>query len=80
MRRRFESGRRGWRYFTLGEIIGLHESFASLKYETFGTLGCFGQSERQRSWLGALDRALIDRLIPRGSRYIVAGIARKAAR
>lgn len=77
MRRRFGAGREGWRYFTLAEVLALHGSFSTLNYATFGTLGLFGQSKRQWSLLGALDRVILDRLTPRRARYLVAGIAKK---
>lgn len=76
-RRRFGSGKDGWRYFTINEIRGLLSAFSEVEIETFGFLGCFGRSEFQRKWLGRIDRGVAERVVPRGWHYVAAVVARK---
>ena len=65
------------RYVTIGELEELLAPFDEVAYDTTGFLGAFGRSERQRDILGALDQALIAKLVPKRWRYVGFGIARK---
>lgn len=75
-RRRFGGGARAWRYFTVDEMVALHAPFRTFLYTTGGVLGCFGRTERQRGLLGRLDRRVLDRRVPAGWHYLLAGVAR----
>ncbi|MER6489542.1 MULTISPECIES: class I SAM-dependent methyltransferase [Streptomyces] len=77
LRGRFGWGRSGWRYVSLGELGDLLSPFDDVDCTTLGVLGLLGRSEPQRRALGALDRTLVERVVPESSRYIVAGVARK---
>lgn len=73
-RKRF--GTKGWNYLRLNEVDQVFAPFSSVQYSTAGFFGCFGRTERQRALLGKAD-ALLDKLIPAASKYIVFGIAVK---
>ena len=77
IRNRYGSGKQKWRYFTIGELIKLHGIFNSFEYQTYGFLGCFGVSEKQRSILGRIDRAIFNKILPERLNYILAGVAIK---
>lgn len=74
----FGAGKHSWHYFTTAEIREITTPFAAKQTETFGFLGCFGRSERQRTLLGNLDRAVCEALIPRAWHYIAAVVAQRA--
>ena len=77
LRRRFVAWGDRWRYVTLDEMNGLLWPFSDVTYKSLGFAGAFGRSESQRSVLAALDAAVLDRVVPPGWRYIVAGVASK---
>lgn len=77
LRNKFGSGKNKWRYFTIGELIKLHDKFNSIEYQTYGFLGCFGLSEKQRSILGSIDNAIFSKIVPEKWNYILAGVAIK---
>lgn len=69
-------GTKNWSYLRLEDVETIFSSFNKVTYTTVGFFGCLGTNERQRILLGKLDR-LVDRLIPRASRYIIIGVAIK---
>lgn len=69
----------GWRYVSLSEVDTLMAPFESCTYATAGFVGLIGRTERQRRALGRLDTLILDRFVPAAARYIVMGVARKAA-
>lgn len=77
LRKRFAAGAKGWRYFSRDELESTLTPFRSFESTTFGCLGCFGRSERQRRILGRLDAHVVDRLVPSSWHYIAAIAARK---
>jgi SAM-dependent methyltransferase len=66
-----------WRYVSVAELEQFLTPFASVRWRTMGVAGAFGRSERQRAVLGALDRWLLNALVPASWRYIAIGVARK---
>jgi SAM-dependent methyltransferase len=66
-----------WRYISMGELADFLDPFASVTCRTFGVLGAFGRSERQRTILGRIDKLILNALVPAGWRYIAVGVARK---
>jgi SAM-dependent methyltransferase len=77
LRHRFVDWASRWRYISMGELVEFLEPFAAVSCRTFGVLGAFGRSERQRTILGRMDQLVVDALVPASWRYIVAGVARK---
>lgn len=77
LRERYVAWGRRWRYVTIDEMLAYLSPFAEVEYRTIGFSGAFGRSRRQRSWLGAVDRAGLDRLVPPRWRYIILGVARR---
>jgi hypothetical protein len=76
-RSRFMGRKATWHYFALRELGEMLSPFRSFDMTTFGFLGCFGRSEAQRRFLGKLDRALFDKLVPAHWHYVAAAIAYK---
>lgn len=76
MRRRFVQWGREWNYLKFDELPALFGDYRIVRHETIGFLGTFGRTEKQRKWLGRLDR-FVEKLIPRSWRYIVMGVAQK---
>jgi SAM-dependent methyltransferase len=76
-RRKFVKWGRTWRYPTIEEMLGFLAPFSGVSYSTLGFAGTFGRTESQRGLLGEFDRLLLNRLVPSGWRYIMAGVARK---
>ncbi|WP_165162712.1 class I SAM-dependent methyltransferase, partial [Candidatus Protofrankia datiscae] len=76
-RTHFGWGRKGCGYLSATEAVGLLSAFGTVDYTTLGILGGFGRSERQRRALGAVDRALCERVTPQSWRYIITGVARR---
>jgi SAM-dependent methyltransferase len=66
-----------WRYLSTGELVEFMEPFASVTCRTFGVLGTFGRSERQRMILGRIDKLVVNALVPASWRYLAVGVARK---
>lgn len=77
LRNKYGAGKNKWRYFAIGELIKLHDKFNSFEYQTYGFLGCFGLSEKQRSILGRIDQAIFSKIVPEKWNYILAGVAIK---
>ena len=77
LRKRFAAGAKGWRYFTRGELESTLTQFRSFEATTFGCLGCFGRSEKQRRILGRFDERVLDGIVPPTWHYIAAIAARK---
>jgi SAM-dependent methyltransferase len=69
-------GTKNWNYLKLRELDEIFTSFSSLDYTTEGFFGCFGRNETQRNVLGKVD-ALLSKVIPMKSKYIVIGVAVK---
>jgi SAM-dependent methyltransferase len=76
-RRRYTEWGAQWRYVSVAEMREFLAPFSRVKYRTAGFAGTLGRTERQRGWLGLLDRAVLDRLVPREWRYVMAGVAKK---
>ncbi|MBS1680853.1 MAG: class I SAM-dependent methyltransferase [Bacteroidetes bacterium] len=77
-RKKFVAWGYEWNYFTLNELKVLFKKFSVLDYDTTGFLGAFGRTEKQRNFLGKIDRFLISKIVPQNMRYIVFGVAVKA--
>lgn len=76
LRKKFVEWGKDWNYLKFDELSDVFSSFTSIDYITVGFLGAFGRSEKQRTFLGKLDRAF-EKLIPLKKRYILIGVARK---
>jgi SAM-dependent methyltransferase len=77
VRKRFVDWAAGWRYVTLDELGEFMRNYRHLEMHATGVLATFGRSERQRNWLAAVDRGLVNHITPRGWKYIAYGIAEK---
>jgi SAM-dependent methyltransferase len=77
LRQRYVAWGRRWRYVAIKEMLDFLSPFSHVEYRTIGFSGAFGRSRRQRSILGAMDRAGLDRLVPPRWRYIILGVARR---
>ena len=77
LRRRFVGWGSRWRYVSISEMLGFLAPFHEVSYRTVGVCGALGRSQRQRAFLGAVDRAFLDKLVPERWRYIMIGVARK---
>lgn len=65
-----------WNYLKINEVDEIFTSYSKISYTTAGFLGCFGRNEKQRNLLGKVDR-VIEKMIPKKSRYILIGVAIK---
>jgi SAM-dependent methyltransferase len=65
-----------WQYPTAEQLRSSLRVFTFVDYRLAGFLGAFGRNERQRRWLGRVDRAIVT-LVPRNCRYIMFGVATK---
>lgn len=77
LRRRFVKWGDYWHYVTLPEMSAFFTAYTGVQIRTTGVLGTFGRSENQRRWLGKIDQALVNRIVPSHWRYIAYGVARK---
>lgn len=75
-RKRFVKWGNAWNYLKIDNVERLFSDWAVCNYRTAGFFGAFGRSEKQRNFLGKLDRFL-QPLIPCKMRYIVYGVAVK---
>lgn len=66
-----------WRYPAAEEMLGFLQGFSRVDHTLFGFAGTFGRNERQRNLLGVADRLIVDRIVPSGWKYIIAGVAVK---
>ena len=62
--------RNRWHYENEQEIFQLFSKFALLGKKYVGFLGCFGRNEWQRNFLGQIDSAVFDLILPDKWRYI----------
>lgn len=77
-RKRFTAWGGYWNYPSLERLKLMFEAAGlELEYTTGGFLGAFGRTERQRRFLGKLDRAIMQRITPTSWHYIYFGVARK---
>lgn len=76
LRKKFVDWGKDWNYLKFKEMSEVFSSFSTIEYITVGFLGAFGRSEKQRSFLGKLDR-VFEKFVPLKKRYILIGIARK---
>jgi len=76
LRDRFASGKDGWHYWTINELISLHQSFDRFEFTTFGFVGALGRREWQRDWLARVD-TVVSPVVPANQRYAMAAICRK---
>ncbi len=76
LRRRYGSGRDGWRYFTREELQTQTTIFAECRFTTFGYLGLLGRREWQRDLLARIDSCIVP-MIPSENRYGLAAVCRK---
>ncbi len=75
MRRRFVAWGDRWMYVSADDLYGLLADFTDVQLESFGLVGAFGRSERQRDLLARIDSRLMDRVAPADWHYIMAGVA-----
>lgn len=66
-----------WRYVSLEEAGQFLSPFRRRHLRTTGFLGVFGREGLPRDLLGALDRAVFNRVVPERWRYVVFGTAQK---
>lgn len=76
LRRKFVKWGNEWNYLRVDEIENIFSSFKNIKYITVGFFGAFGRTEKQRNILGRLDH-FFEKIIPKGKKYILIGIAEK---
>jgi SAM-dependent methyltransferase len=77
LRKRFVPWGERWRYVSAKELSSWLSPFESLELRQFGTFALLGRSPRQRHVLALADRIVLDRVTPKGWRYVVAGCAQK---
>lgn len=77
LRDRFVKWKSIWRYVALEEMREFLQPFSRVEYETTGVLGLCGRTPRMYTLLGRLDGAVLDRVVPAASRYIMYGAAYK---
>ncbi len=77
LRERFAEAGRSWRYITLSEMRGFLRSYSSFEIHATGVIGAFGRTEAQRDLLSAIDRIILNRIVPENWKYLVYGIAVK---
>ncbi|NUN09018.1 MAG: class I SAM-dependent methyltransferase [Ignavibacteriaceae bacterium] len=77
LRGKFGAGKNKWHYFACEELPDQLKIFKSVKYETFGFLGCLGLNEPMRNIFGKMDTLFIEKLTPADKRYIISCIAVK---
>ncbi|HXV85060.1 MAG TPA: class I SAM-dependent methyltransferase [Gemmatimonadales bacterium] len=77
LRKRFVHWGERWRYTSVREMLAFLEPFTEVRYCTLGFAGALGRTAIQRSVFGAMDRLVLDRLVPQRWRYIMVGVARK---
>lgn len=76
LRMHFVSWSSYWRYVSLKEVDELCGPFSEVHHKSFGFWGTMGRNERQRIFLGSIDR-LLDRFMPATVKYCVSVVARK---
>jgi 2-polyprenyl-3-methyl-5-hydroxy-6-metoxy-1,4-benzoquinol methylase len=75
----FGNGKKGWTYINLEEYENIVKKyFSTYNMDTTGFLGCFGQTEFQRSILGKIDQKIFKNIIPKKFNYILFCSAQKA--
>lgn len=75
-REKFTNWGKDWIYPTLEDFKKNCSEFNSFEYKTHGFLATFGRSEKQRFFLGKVDK-IIKPLTPKSWKYILFGIVRK---
>lgn len=65
-----------WNYLKFKNVPKLFTNWNKVHFETIGFLGAFGRSEKQRSFLGKVDKVLKP-VTPKKLRYVVYGVAVK---
>jgi SAM-dependent methyltransferase len=76
LRTKYGALKNNWRYFEIEELKDLFSDYSSFNYTTFGFLGCFGRTEKQKKIFGKIDSILFDTLNEK-FHYIIACIAIK---
>jgi SAM-dependent methyltransferase len=79
LRKRFVQWGGRWRYVSTTELSAWLSPFENVEFRQFGTFALLGRTERQRHGLALADKTVLDRVTPKGWRYVVAGCARKAS-
>jgi 2-polyprenyl-3-methyl-5-hydroxy-6-metoxy-1,4-benzoquinol methylase len=77
LRKKYTNWGRTWKYVSIQEMDEYLSIFSEVQYITVGFLGTLGRVEKQRGFLGKLDRLFMDRLVPSDWRYIIIGVAKK---
>lgn len=77
LRKKFTDWRGYWHYYSINEIKQFLKKFSSADIQTTGFFGTFGRNEKQRNALSAIDRLLLNRLLPKNWKYVAYGIAEK---
>jgi len=75
-RKRFVKHGNSWNYLKLNNVPKLFASWSKYECKTIGFWGTFGRTERQRTFLGKIDR-VVHYFIPKKYRYIAYGKAIK---
>lgn len=65
-----------WNYLKFKNVAALFSIWKKIHFETVGFLAAFGRSEKQRNFLGKVDK-LLKPITPKKLRYVVYGVAEK---
>lgn len=76
LRRKFVNWGERWRYITRTEMLKWGSNFKSHHTKSFGVVGLFGRSEKQRQFLGFID-LIKTPFTPKKWRYIIFGVFKK---
>lgn len=75
-RKKFTGWGERWRYVQISEVEQWTAPFRETEFQSNGFLGAFGRSEKQRNFLGKMDRG-ISKITPSGWHYVLAGVCIK---
>jgi len=65
-----------WRFVTITQLRRFLSRFADQELHTTGVLAVFGTTEHRRGRLASIDR-ILNRVAPRGWKYVAYGVATK---
>jgi len=69
--------RSAWRFVSIRELTNFLSRFRDHQLHTTGVLAVFGLTEGQRNALAAADDRILNRVAPRGWKYVAYGVATK---
>lgn len=75
-RKKFTKWGGEWNYLKFKNVPQLFSHWKKVHFETVGFLATFGRSEKQRRFLGKIDK-LLKPITPKKLRYVVYGVAEK---